>query len=224
MKKTLAMILMALLCVTGRPQGAAEPVVHTEVMAWSNITGVRLDGELIDFESALCVGVPGGKMERTGRERQQNVRYRREGLTQIVDIPLHGAHFRQEVTDTEAGDVRVKLLVEADATLAEGAYFSLTFTPKYYAGAKFKTSARQVRVIAPERPRRSVDSAARRELRHRAVLINAWAVRTGNKELNNVRLISFHSTTNETNHTDSPLHPTDGRNSSNLNNSLLYKN
>lgn len=176
MKKTLAMILMALLCVTGRSQGAAESVVHTEVMAWSNITGVRLDGELIDFESALCVGVPGGKMERTGRERQQNVRYRREGLTQIVDIPLHGAHFHQEVTDTEAGDVRVKLLVEADATLAEGAYFSLTFTPKYYAGAKFKTSASQVRVIAPERQltltfNRKVATAVRQEGGNRVLYV-----------------------------------------------------
>lgn len=34
---------------------------HTEVMAWSNITGVRIDGELIDFESTLRVGVTGGK-------------------------------------------------------------------------------------------------------------------------------------------------------------------
>lgn len=29
---------------------------QTEVMAWSNITGVRVDGELIDFESSLRVG------------------------------------------------------------------------------------------------------------------------------------------------------------------------
>ncbi|MBR0321182.1 MAG: hypothetical protein IIX08_02210, partial [Bacteroidales bacterium] len=34
--------------------------VHTEVMAWSNITGVRMDGELVDFESTLRVGNPDG--------------------------------------------------------------------------------------------------------------------------------------------------------------------
>lgn len=142
---------MALTSVAGWSKEPAGHIVHTEVMAWSNITGVRLDGELIDFESALCVGVPGDKMERTGRERQQNVRYRREGQTQIVDIPLHGAHFHQEVTDVDAQSVRIKLIAEADATLSEGTFFSMTFTPKYYADAKFKTSAKQVKVTARER-------------------------------------------------------------------------
>ena len=92
----IALTMQSIFCMA---QTHADNRVHSEVMAWSNITGVRLGGELIDFESSLCVGTPGGKMEKTGRERQQNVRYRREGQTQIVDIPLHGAHFHQEVTD-----------------------------------------------------------------------------------------------------------------------------
>lgn len=125
--------------------------VHSEVMAWSNITGVRLDGELIDFESSLCVGIPGGKIEKTGRERQQNVRYRREGETQIVDIPLHGAHFHQEVTDMDERQVRINLNVEADETLQEGAFFSMAFAPKYYANAKIRTSGKKVTVAAKER-------------------------------------------------------------------------
>ena len=125
--------------------------VHSEVMAWSNITGVRLGGELIDFESSLCVGIPGGKIEKTGRERQQNVRYRREGETQIVDIPLHGAHFHQEVTDMNERQVRIKLNVEADETLQEGAFFSMAFAPKYYANAKIRTSGKKVTVAAKER-------------------------------------------------------------------------
>ncbi len=129
----------------------AEKTVHSEVMAWSNITGVRTDGELIDFESALCVGTPGGNIEKTGRERQQNVKYHREGMTQIVDIPLHGAHFHQEVTDLNDRQVKLKLNVEADETLKEGAYFSIAFSPKYYSNAKIKTSGKKVTVIAPER-------------------------------------------------------------------------
>jgi hypothetical protein len=132
-------------------QSNMDNMVHSEVMAWSNITGVRLDGELIDFESALCVGIPGGKMEKTGRERQQNVRYYRNGQTQIVDIPLHGAHFHQEVTDMNERQVRIKLNVEADEALQEGAFFSMAFSPKYYANAKIKTSGKKVTVAAKER-------------------------------------------------------------------------
>ena len=129
----------------------ADKTAHTEVMAWSNMTGVRMDGELFDFESALCVGIPGGKMEKTGRERQQNVRYHREGKTQTVDIPLHGAHFHQEITDVNENQVRIKINAEADETLQEGAFFSIAFAPKHYADAKIKASGNKVTIVAKER-------------------------------------------------------------------------
>lgn len=125
--------------------------VHSEVMAWSNITGVRSEGELIDFETTLRVGRFDGWMEATGRERQQNVRYRREGLTQIVDIPLHGAHFHQEVTDVDQQTVRLNWTAVADTTLDEGAYFCIALDPHYYANAKIRTSGRKLTVTAPER-------------------------------------------------------------------------
>ena len=151
MKKILTFIALAMQCMLCMAQTNTGHKVHSEVMAWSNITGVRLDGELIDFESALCVGNPNGKIEKTGRERQQNVRYRREDQTQIVDIPLHGAHFHQEVTDMNERQVRIKLNAEADETLQEGAFFSMAFAPKYYANAKIKTSGKKVTVAAKER-------------------------------------------------------------------------
>ncbi|MBQ7180612.1 MAG: hypothetical protein IJR87_04890 [Bacteroidaceae bacterium] len=66
-----------------------DSIVHAEVMAWSNITGVRLEGELIDFESTLRVGVPGQRMEQSGRERQSRIRYHREGNTQTTLTPMH---------------------------------------------------------------------------------------------------------------------------------------
>lgn len=132
-------------------QRLAPRTVHSEVMAWSNMTGVRKNGELIDFESSLRVGVPGGRMEATGRERQSNVRYHRDGQSQVVDIPLHGAHFRQVVTDVDDRSVHIALTAEADATLAEGAFFCLTFTPQYYANARIKISGNKVTVSAPER-------------------------------------------------------------------------
>ena len=151
MKKILTFIALAMQCILCMAQTNTDNKVHSEVMAWSNITGIRLDGELIDFESSLCVGNPGSKIEKTGRERQQNVRYRREGQTQIVDIPLHGAHFHQEVTDMNEHQVRIKLNVEADETLQEGAFFGMAFAPKYYANAKIKASGKKVTVAAKER-------------------------------------------------------------------------
>lgn len=125
--------------------------VHTEVMAWSNITGVRMDGELVDFESTLRVGNPDRYMESTGRERQNNVRYHREGDTQIVRIPLHGAHFTQKVTDVDSNTVHLQWTAEADETIDEGAYFCLSFSGDNYSDATFGIRGKKVEIESSSR-------------------------------------------------------------------------
>lgn len=125
--------------------------VHTEVMAWSNMTGVRMDGELVDFESTLRVGNPDVYVEKTGRERQSNVQYHREGASQIVSIPLHGAHFTQKVTDVDESTVHLEWTAEADKTLDEGAYFCMTFSGDNYSDASFRIKSKEISVESPVR-------------------------------------------------------------------------
>lgn len=144
------------------------PRVHSEVMAWSNITGVRMEGELIDFESTLRVGVPGGKMESTGREKQNRIRYNRYGYDQVTITPMHGATITQTVSDVNTNTVNLKWSAEATETLKEGLYFCMSFAPKYYSSAVIKTSGKKVSVTAPERNitltfNRSVKTAVREE-------------------------------------------------------------
>ncbi len=147
----------------------AHPAVHTEVMAWSNITGVRSEGELIDFESTLRVGTPGGDIESTGREKQSGIKYRRDDFTQTTVTPMHGgATFTQSVTDVDKSTVHLKWSVVADETRDGGAYFCISFSPGYYSGADIKASGRKVTVTAPERSieltfDRSVKTSVREE-------------------------------------------------------------
>lgn len=129
----------------------APEKVHTEVMAWSNITGVRMNGELVDFESTLRVGKPDGYMEATGRERQNNVRYHREGDTQIVNIPLQGARFTQKVTDVNENTVNIEWAAEADETSDKGAYFCMTFSGQHYTNATFKIKGKEISISSPTR-------------------------------------------------------------------------
>lgn len=128
-----------------------HPAVHTEVMAWSNITGVRLEGELIDFESTLRVGTPGGVMEKSGREKQQRIKYIRKDNRQTTITPMHGAEFTQTVTDVDMTTVNLNWRVEAKEDLAEGAYFCMSFSPRYYKQAKIQTRGQKVTITAPER-------------------------------------------------------------------------
>lgn len=125
--------------------------VHTEVMAWSNITGVRLEGELIDFESSLRVGTPGGEIESSGREKQQKISYHRDGASQLTVTPMHAVVVSQSVTDLDMSSVSLSWDVEANQNLKEGAYFCMNFAPKYYKDAVIKISGKKISIKAPQR-------------------------------------------------------------------------
>lgn len=128
-----------------------SPSVHTEVMAWSNITGVRLEGELIAFESTLRVGNPAGEMEVSGKEKQKRIRYSREGRCQTTVTPMHGAVITQTVTDTDHETVNLAWKVRAEETLKEGVYFCMDFSSAQYPDAVFKISGRNVTIKSSER-------------------------------------------------------------------------
>lgn len=142
--------------------------VHTEVMAWSNMTGVRMDGELIGFESSLRVGTPGGEIEITGKEKQHRICYSRDGYTQTTITPMHGAVITQTVTDVDESTVDLKWKVSAQETLKEGVYFCMSLPQDQYSDARIKASGRNVSITSQERSislrfDRSVKTAVRDE-------------------------------------------------------------
>lgn len=125
----------------------APNATRTEMMAWSNILGVRLDNVLVDFESTLRVGDPHtGKIRSSGREKQDNVRYNRTGLTQTSEFPLNGIQLRQEVTDTEQGEVLIKWSARSEAPAQEGAYFCITFPASHYKNARLSIKGNLIKV------------------------------------------------------------------------------
>ena len=124
---------------------------QTEVMAWSNITGVRVDGELIDFESSLRVGTLKGDMEITGKEKQVRPVFHREGDMQEVTTTLRGVKFHQKVTDKGKGLVEISIDALSDTTLNQTAYYCIALSPENYADAKVRTSGRKLTVTSANR-------------------------------------------------------------------------
>jgi len=100
---------------------------QTEVMAWSNITGIRVEGHLMSFESYLTVA--GNDLENpvfTGKERQRRPQYHRDGLSQKVTTAFQGVRFEQTVTDTERGTAKVTVRAFSDTTETDrNAFFAL---------------------------------------------------------------------------------------------------
>ena len=92
---------------------------QTEVMAWGNITGYRIDGELIEFETSLRVGEPNkGNMEITGKEKQSYPIYHRDGNIQKVTTLMKGIQLHQTVEELQ--DFYVKAMKHIQDALQEG--------------------------------------------------------------------------------------------------------
>ena len=57
-------------------------------MAWGNLTGLRVDGHLLELGTSMCVAQPEmAGVSCTGREKQQNS-YSRNGKTETVTIQM----------------------------------------------------------------------------------------------------------------------------------------
>ncbi|MDD3160373.1 MAG: hypothetical protein PHX49_00405 [Bacteroidales bacterium] len=117
MNKVMSVITLWFVASVATPLSA-----QTEVMAWGNMTGVRVDGELIEFESSLRVAADGwSTIQATGKERQRPS-YHREGERQTVTTRIGKLTFKQVVTDMQRGVAQVEITTKSDTTLraAEG--------------------------------------------------------------------------------------------------------
>ncbi|GHT20082.1 hypothetical protein AGMMS4957_05930 [Bacteroidia bacterium] len=128
MKFKMTIIAVMIFSVSGYiPKASAQ----TEVMAWGNFTGIRIDGQLIDFESSICVvGKDKSFVYATGKERQFRPQYIRNGQTQTVTTEIAGIRFTEAVTDLSKGKARVTIDLQSDTTLnLDGVYFHLQQPP-----------------------------------------------------------------------------------------------
>ena len=107
---------------------------QTEVMAWGNITGYRIDGELIEFETSLRVGeLNKGNMEITGKEKQSYPIYHRDGNIQKVTTLMKGIQLHQTVEELQHKETKINLIAESDTTIrGEKVYFCVELpAPRY---------------------------------------------------------------------------------------------
>jgi len=69
----------------------AAAFAQPEVMAWGNLTGLRVDGHLLELATSMCVAQPElAGVSCTGREKQQNS-YSRSGKIETVTIQMRPA-------------------------------------------------------------------------------------------------------------------------------------
>lgn len=123
---------------------------QTEVMAWSNITGIRVDGQLMEFETSIrAVGKGWISQDATGKERH-STKYDREGNLQIVTSSIARCGFTQTVKENGKGSAVVSLVLTPERdTIIEGLFFCVEIPDMYFRDAKttFNKSGTLVKVV-----------------------------------------------------------------------------
>lgn len=107
-----------------------------EVYPWSNIRGIRVDGELMELNSTLgYVGADWSAIRKTAKERAR-YSYNRAGDTQLTHVEIGDFYFDQSVEDLGAGmaNVRISHRIERDTALI-GTFFMLELPASKYRDA-----------------------------------------------------------------------------------------
>jgi O-glycosyl hydrolase len=146
---------------------AGVAVAQPEVMAWGNLTGLRIDGHLLELSTSLCVAQPElAGISCTGREKQQNS-YSRNGKLETVTVQMRAPReFREPtgngwtmaakeiVEDTGPGTakVTVEFTSPEDANVG-GAFLGIELPATVFSGGS-------VQLIEPDPPVAAATSLA----------------------------------------------------------------
>ena len=112
---------------------------QTEAEPWGNITGIRIDGQLMEFESNISlVQKDWSRITATAKEKQRP-KYHRKGNAQIINSNLDSLYFTETVTDSGKGIAHVALDMKSKADMTvQGVYYSFMLPGEIFAGGSIK--------------------------------------------------------------------------------------
>ncbi|MES2648887.1 MAG: hypothetical protein V4717_18565 [Bacteroidota bacterium] len=117
------------LLVSGSQTLIAQPELHP----WGNMAGIRIEGELMDFETNISVVKRGwSDVSATGKERQRP-KYERKGDQQLVTTQVDSFYITETVTDLSKDIARLQIQVVAKGNQPiQGIYLKLLVPDTYY--------------------------------------------------------------------------------------------
>ncbi|MCF4101189.1 hypothetical protein L1I30_05895 [Gillisia sp. M10.2A] len=131
LKFGLSFFLLCLLC-------PLTNYAQTEFSTWGNITGIRVDNQLMEFNTNLVVIDKENKERKTRREGQKND-FQRQDSKKIFSYEMGKLDWKNSIQSFENGrsEISIEFSSEVD-TLINGAYFRISLPEIYNAATKFK--------------------------------------------------------------------------------------
>jgi hypothetical protein len=137
---TLLVIILTLLAFVNNAYSQAE------VEPWGNITGIRKQGQLFDFESSIkVVSIDRKHVAITAKEKQSPHYKRVADDEQEVTTWIDSLFFKENVKDNGAGKIEVTIqLTSYKDTVLQGVYFCVTLPNEYLnAGLRYSNGDKQ---------------------------------------------------------------------------------
>jgi len=157
MKQSAFFLFFALIAVCAMAQ--------TEVMAWGNMTGIRIEGQLIEFESSFrVVETDWSRISFTARERN-TTSFTRNGAVATVKSSVLRVPFEKKVEDTGRGTVSVSLTYQSDTTRSvEGVYYCFELPAKRYAAGTVKIGNTAISIAGLSEDNKQLRKASGRQI------------------------------------------------------------
>lgn len=110
-----------------------------ELEAWGNLAGIRIDGQLMEFETSLrIIGKDWAPLNATGKERQRP-HFTTEGNNQIVTTRLDSINFKEQVEDLGHGMAGIKVqMMPVGSMTIKGAFLSILLPGSDYHGGRME--------------------------------------------------------------------------------------
>ena len=108
-------IVVAALAGIGLVLHASRADAQAVVAGWGNVEGIRVAGEVVPFETSVCLADSSGTVRtRTAKERQ-SPRFVRRGATRTITTRLGAWSIVESVEDVRPGVARIDLSLSADS-------------------------------------------------------------------------------------------------------------
>lgn len=151
-KHTAAAAWLKILVPTALLISTAAPAhAQAELAPWGNLTGLRVQGQLLETNASLRLLRPGAAGEAVTRHEAQRPHYTRQGAAQLVTTRLDSVDLRETVTDLGPGRATVAVQATARAaTELRGTFLTLELPQETYAQAKVQFLNAQGSVVATQ--------------------------------------------------------------------------
>ncbi|MEH6406463.1 MAG: hypothetical protein V7767_04210 [Leeuwenhoekiella sp.] len=136
MKKLLRLFLLVTALLPLRNYGQAE------FTTWGNLTGIRVNNQLMEFETSLAFVKTDYSTWET-RKEGQNTDFTREGADKIFSYEMGDAiRWKNKISSPEAGKASVSVQFSSKVdTLINGAFFRLKLPKEYDEDTSFKITS-----------------------------------------------------------------------------------